>query len=209
VGLALLPERARDLVLAGAIVSILLNPMLFAVLDWYLAKRATGDTAEAAAPAEPAREPIRGTTLDGHVVLIGHGRVGSVVSAGVRQAGVPILFIEENEDVAAKLKEEGYETITGNAASTEIADAANLRNARCLLVAIPDAFEGGQVVAHARAINPSLFIVARSHSDEETEHLKKHGASVVIMGEQEIAKAMLAGIFPSGGSSPVHQPSGR
>ena len=211
VGLALLPERARDLILAGAIVSILLNPMLFALLDLYLAKRATGDTAksaEAAEPVEPAREPIPATTLNNHVVLVGHGRVGSVVSAGVRDAGVPMLLIEENEDVAAKLKQEGYAIIAGNAASTEVADAANLANARCLIVAIPDAFEGGQVVAHARAINPSLFIIARSHSDEETEHLEKHGASVVIMGEYEIAKAMLADILTGSGSPPVHQPSG-
>ena len=211
VGLALLPERARDLILAGAIISILLNPMLFAVLDWYLAKRPAGDpsqSAEAADPMEPAREPIPATTLADHVVLVGHGRVGSVVSAGVKQAGLPMLLIEENEDIAAKLKEEGYETIAGNAAAAEVADAANLLNARCLLVAIPDAFEGGQVVAHARAVNPSLFIVARSHSDEETEHLKKHGASVVIMGEYEIAKAMLAGILTGSGSPPVHQPSG-
>ena len=155
-GLALLPERARDLILAGAIISILLNPMLFAMLDWYLEKKTMGDTASSAAeaaaePAEPAREPIPATTLNNHVVLVGHGRVGSVVSAGVRQAGIPMLLIEENEDVAAKLKEQGYETIAGNAASTEVADAANLANARCLLVAIPDAFEGGQVVAHARA----------------------------------------------------------
>ena len=68
------------------------------------------------------------------------------------------------------------------------------RRARCLLVAIPDAFEGGQVVAQARAINPALRIIARSHSEEETEHLKKHGANTVIMGEHEIALAMLADI---------------
>ncbi len=212
VGLALLPERARDLILAGAIISILLNPLLFAVLDWYLAKKPAGDAAskstEAAEPVEPAREAIPTTALDNHVVLVGHGRVGSVVSARMREAGIPMLLIEENEAMAAKLKEQGYETIAGNAASTEVADAANLTAARCLLVAIPDAFEGGQVVEHARAINPSLFIVARSHSDEETEHLKKHGASIVIMGEYEIAKAMLAGVLPADGSSPVHQPSG-
>jgi CPA2 family monovalent cation:H+ antiporter-2 len=211
VGLALLPERARDLILAGAIVSILLNPLLFAWLDWYLARKPAGDAGkpdESSPPAEPAREPIPATKLNDHVVLVGHGRVGSVVSAGVRQAGLPMLLIEENEDVAHKLKEQGYETIAGNAASTEVADAANLTGARCLVVAIPDAFEGGQVVAHARAANPSLFIIARSHSDEETEHLKKHGASAVIMGEHEIAKAMLAGILPGDGSSPVHQASG-
>jgi CPA2 family monovalent cation:H+ antiporter-2 len=211
VGLALLPERARDLILAGAIVSILLNPLLFAWLDWYLARKPAGDGAkpdDASAPAEPAREPIPTTTLNDHVVLVGHGRVGSVVSAGVRQAGLPMLLIEENEDMARKLKEQGYETIAGNAASTEVADASNLAGARCLVVAIPDAFEGGQVVAHARAANPSLLIIARSHSDEETEHLRKHGASAVIMGEHEIAKAMLAGILPGGGSSPVHPASG-
>ena len=69
--------------------------------------------------------------------------------------------------------------------------AANLGAARCLLVAIPDAFEGGQVVEQARAINPSLPIIARAHSEAETLHLKKHGASMVVMGEHEIAKAML------------------
>ncbi len=59
--------------------------------------------------------------------------------------------------------------------------AANLGAARCLLVAIPDAFEGGQVVEQARALNPGLSIVARAHSEAEVLHLKKHGASVVTI----------------------------
>jgi CPA2 family monovalent cation:H+ antiporter-2 len=83
------------------------------------------------------------------------------------------------------------EAIQGSGTDGEVLQAANLSAARCLIVAIPDAFEGGQVVAQARAINPELRIVARSHSDEETEHLKKHGAGRVIMGEHEIAMAML------------------
>jgi monovalent cation:H+ antiporter-2, CPA2 family len=61
----------------------------------------------------------------------------------------------------------------------------------CLLVAIPNAFEGGQIVMQARAVNPDLLIIARAHSEEEVLHLKKHGASTVIMGELEIAKAMI------------------
>jgi CPA2 family monovalent cation:H+ antiporter-2 len=72
--------------------------------------------------------------------------------------------------------------------------AANLAGARCLLVAIPDAFEGGQVVAQARELNPALAIIARAHSEAEIEHLKKHGATAVVMGEHEIAKAMIAGV---------------
>ena len=61
----------------------------------------------------------------------------------------------------------------------------------CLLVAIPEAFEGGQAVMQARAANPDLLIIARAHSEEEVLHLKKHGASTVIMGEFEIARAMI------------------
>jgi CPA2 family monovalent cation:H+ antiporter-2 len=58
-------------------------------------------------------------------------------------------------------------------------------------VAIPDAFEGGQTVMQARAANPDLLIIARAHSEEEVLHLKKHGATTVIMGELEIARAMI------------------
>ena len=76
------------------------------------------------------------------------------------------------------------EAIQGSGTDGDVLKAANLRAARCLIVAIPDAFEGGQLVAQARAINPELRIVARSHSDEETEHLKKHGASLHRYGAE-------------------------
>ena len=89
------------------------------------------------------------------------------------------------------LKELGIEAVAGNAADPEVIQAANLPRARCLLVAIPDAFEGGQVVQQARAINPNLPIIARAHSEEEIGHLKRHGANIVVMGEHEIAKSML------------------
>ena len=91
----------------------------------------------------------------------------------------------------AALKADGIQALAGNAADPALIPAANLGEARCLLVAIPDAFEGGQVVQQAHAINPKLPIIARAHSEEEIGHLKRHGASLVVMGEHEIAKAML------------------
>ena len=78
----------------------------------------------------------------------------------------------------------------------EIVAAANLPAARCLLVAIPDAFEGGQVVDQARRLNSGLPIIARAHSEDEIEHLKKHGATAVVMSEHETAKAMIEGMPP-------------
>jgi CPA2 family monovalent cation:H+ antiporter-2 len=192
VSLQLMPERGRDLILAGAILSILLNPLCFALLDRLLA--GTGGKLAAAdkAPAAPVtREPVPKTDLTDHIVLIGHGRVGGFITASAPGDSPPFLIIEADADAATVLRAGGHAAIGGNAADPEVLEAANLAGARCLLVAIPDAFEGGQVVQQARAINPGLRIVARAHSEAEIEHLMKHGATAVVMGEHEIAKAML------------------
>jgi CPA2 family monovalent cation:H+ antiporter-2 len=191
--LKLLPEQGRDLILAGAIITILINPLLFAALDVILARREKPEAKEEA-EAEAAREPIRPTTLKDHVVLIGHGRVGSFISSVLRQRSSPLFVIEDDDDMVADLKAKGVEALSGNAADPEVLQAANLVAAHCLLVVIPDAFEGGQVVQQARAINAALPIIARAHSEAEIEHLLKHGASLVVMGEHEIAKAMIENI---------------
>ena len=201
--LDLLPGEGRDLILAGAIISILLNPILFAVLDAYFARRekAVADAAAPASPQEveeeeelPTREPIHPTTLEDHVVLIGHGRVGKFISHALRERGTPLFVIEDNADDVVALNEQGVEAVSGNAADPELIQSANLGAARCLLVAIPDAFEGGQVVEQTRAINPVLPIIARAHSEAEIEHLIKLGANLVVMGEHEIAKAMISDV---------------
>jgi K+:H+ antiporter len=194
--LTLLPDRGRDLILAGAILSILLNPLLFAALDHWLAKAEAKSAADEAGPTETgARASVPRTRLTDHVVLVGHGRVGSFISAAMPPQ-TALLVIEDDADRVATLQGEGREAIAGNAADPEVIRAANLAAARCLLVAIPDAFEGGQVVAQAREISGALPIIARAHSEGEIEHLRKHGATKVVMGEHEIAKAMIADIPP-------------
>jgi CPA2 family monovalent cation:H+ antiporter-2 len=216
VALGLLPPVARDLILAGALISIMLTPFLFAAADWI---RAHHEPAAKKPPAEPApatepppaadtpsREPVRVTQLTNHVVLAGYGRVGSVVGAALIDAKVPLFVFESDEDLIEKLRKQGVEAMSGNAADPELAVAANYAAARCLLVAIPDGFEGGQVVEQARAVNASLPIIARAHSDEEIEHLKRHGASKVIMGEYLIAHAMIDEARASGIVPPATTP---
>ncbi|HWK96272.1 MAG TPA: YbaL family putative K(+) efflux transporter [Pseudolabrys sp.] len=200
VTLGLLPEEGRALILAGAILSILLNPLCFAALDRWLARKAVpapaADTAQAEPePAEPMREPLPVTRLTGHVVLVGCGRVGRFFVLNAGDSAAPLLIVEENADTVERLRQEGREALVGNAAAKEVLEACNLAAARCLLVAVPNAFEGGQVIAQARAINPGLPIVARAHSEEEVDYLRKNGATSVIMGEHEIARAMI-GLVP-------------
>jgi CPA2 family monovalent cation:H+ antiporter-2 len=196
VSLALLPERGRDLVLAGAILSILLNPVFFAMLDRYLARLEArrAKTQQPAVAVMPAREAIPQTRLQDHVVLIGYGRVGRFIGNRLMGTDTPLLVIDTEVNALAPLNQRGIETIVGNVGDKNVLAAANLSGARCLLVAIPDAFEGGTAVDLGRKANPQLKIIARSHSEEETAHLLKHGANEVVMGEHEIAKAMIEGI---------------
>jgi monovalent cation:H+ antiporter-2, CPA2 family len=191
IGLQILPDRARSLILGASILSILANPIAFAIeerLRSRIERRAAG-TAPSAVPREPERIPV--TSLERHAVLVGYGRVGRLVCDGLVAAGSPLFVIDESREAVERLRARSIEAISGNAAQEALLKAANLQQARILFVAIPNAFEAGQIVQQARRANPGLEIVARAHFDAEVEHLSQLGADVVIMGEREIALAML------------------
>ncbi|HEY5796325.1 MAG TPA: YbaL family putative K(+) efflux transporter [Bosea sp. (in: a-proteobacteria)] len=200
VSLAILPPQGRDLILAGAILSILLNPVLFALVDRFVveagpAKPKSGPTQSGPAEPEPEAKPdldIVSTELEDHMVVVGYGRVGALLGAGLLARGEKVLVIEEQGDAVAAAKRHGAELLPGNAADPAVLAAAGLDRAKRLFVAIPQSFEAGQVCEQARRDNPALPIVARAHSDAEVAHLTKCGATLTIMGEAEIARAMLA-----------------
>jgi CPA2 family monovalent cation:H+ antiporter-2 len=198
--LGLLPQTGYDLVLAVAILSILMNPLLFALAERSRAhverKAGPAMVAPAAPPPEPETDLIP-TTLHGHTILIGFGRVGGLVGRGLRDAADPLLVIEARAESIARARAEGIEVIAGNGADPRVLEAANVAGARILLIAIPEAFEAGQIAEQARAANPQITIVARAHSDEEVEHLLRHGADTTIMGEREIAHRMLDHALPA------------
>jgi CPA2 family monovalent cation:H+ antiporter-2 len=191
IGLGMLSEHARHLILAGSILSILVNPLLFAFPGWLLPRLRRRRAPAAAPEVSPSEAPLVPTLLKDHAILIGYGRVGRLVGQGLAESGWPLLVIEDAEDAFERAKAAPVEAIHGNAADDRILKAANLDDARMLLVAIPNAFEAGQIVEQARAANPRIEIVARAHFDAEVEHLLQHGADIVIMGEREIARSML------------------
>ncbi len=192
VELGLLPQEGRDLILAAAIISILVNPFFFLALDKlrpYIAKM-----------APDADTPVAGATLPqsvktNHTVLVGYGRVGRLVAAGLETAGTPFLVIEDREDAVEELQEAGHEVVEANAALPAALVAANVAQAKRLILAIPDGFEAAQVLRKARVLNPDLDIIARAHSDAEVENLRQGGAGFIIMGEREVARGMLGHVF--------------
>jgi len=195
VTLKLMPQTGLDLILAGAIISIMLNPFVFQAIDWIkprLEKKKA--EAEIASPAEPPEEStviLEPTKLSNHAVVVGYGRVGSHIGDRLRAQNIPYLVIEDRADVVKQLRARGIEVFFGNAASPELIAAANLPAAKTLFVAIPESFEAGQIVEQARAANPSLEIIARAHSDAEQSNLNKLGANYTVMGEREIAQGMM------------------
>lgn len=191
VTLNLLPEAGRDLVLAGAILSILVNPLLFIAIDRLQARQ------EQKAESDPGVVQVEPQDLPppvlehNHAILIGHGRVGALVSERLRKDKVPVVVIEDKREKAAELREHGLCVVVGNAANPDVLTQANITSARWLLIAIPNGFEAGTIASHARAINPNLDIIARAHFDAEVDYLEQNGASLVIMGEREIARGMV------------------
>jgi CPA2 family monovalent cation:H+ antiporter-2 len=180
VSLALLDPVARDLILAGAILSIMVNPALFALIDRF----ALPDGVTIGTPPQ--------ATATGHIVLVGCGRVGRLVGKGLADAGERLTIVECSDDIDGMPTGDNIEFVMGNAANPETLKRAEIDKAKTLFVAIPDTFEAGQIVEQARAMNPALEIVARAHSDDEVAYLEGRGADRTILGESEIARRMVA-----------------
>jgi CPA2 family monovalent cation:H+ antiporter-2 len=190
VGLELLPTEGRDLIMAGAIISILLNPLLFAFLDRYLARTEPKKT-DTKPVSDVANNDVADITLTGHAVIIGYGRVGKVIVDALLDAGVPMVVTDEREEAVAELRKRGIPALSGTAGERGMLEATNLKAAKWFVSAIPSPFETGGLIEHARTENPGLDIVARAHSEAEIEYLQKAGASRIINVEHEAASAMI------------------
>jgi CPA2 family monovalent cation:H+ antiporter-2 len=179
--LGVLPSAGRDLILAGAIISIFANPFIFSLI----VSRSEEASAEVETP--PPVEAAKG-----HVILIGYGRVGSIVARELANRGKPFVVIENETDMAGQAKTDGFNVLHGNALDPRTLEAAGIGEASTLLLAIPEGFEAGAIFQHVRQLRPDLRVIARAHSDAEVDHLQRLGVPEVIMGEREIAARMLS-----------------
>ena len=191
ISLGLMQEETRSLVLAGALLSIVLNPLLFLALDrvrpWLEARAAAQATPDAAANPPLATPEV--TDQENHVIVVGYGRVGGRVADRLAELGANLLVVDERVAVIDGLREKGIRGLAAGAPGALA--AANIAKAKALVIAIPEVFEAGQIVEQARAANPDLLIIARGHSDAEVAHLADCGASAVVQGAEEIAQAMV------------------
>ncbi|CAD7337295.1 Kef family K(+) transporter [Sphingomonadales bacterium 56] len=182
-GLGVLPAEGRDLILAGAIVSIFLNPFIFSMI-------VRGHKKEEIEEEEEA-EKARQRPHIGHVILVGYGRVGKLIAERLAERKAHFVVLEADAERAEEAEEAGHPVVRGSALEDRHLMAAGICEARRLLIAVPEGFEGGAIHEHARHLNPKLQVIARAHSDAEVAHLEGMGVPHVVMGERELAARML------------------
>jgi CPA2 family monovalent cation:H+ antiporter-2 len=187
----LLPAEGRDLVLAAALLSILLQPVMLRAAEpigrslervrWLRAWTSRRGA---------ARKPGAASAPDQHAIIVGHGRVGSIVATALRGQGVPYVVIEQNLHMAEMLRREEVTVIYGDAAWPEVLDAAFPDRARLIVIAVPDKGAARRILAAARRANPSIDAVVRTHSGEEADWLARNAVGLAVMGERHAADEM-------------------
>ncbi len=193
--LGLLPPQGMSLILAGALISIALNPLLFAAIEparrWILQRSELARRLEQR--TDPYAELPMSTErkfLQGQVVLVGYGRVGKRIADELTRRGVPFVVAEQNRELVEDLRKNGLMAVSGDAADPVVLIQAHIATAAMLVVATPDPLYVRQMVESSRKLNPAIEIVLRTHSEEESVLLRKDGTCTVFFGEEELAKGM-------------------
>ncbi len=193
--LGLLPPEAQSLILAGALISIAVNPFCFTAIapiqNWLHAHSAFARGLEAR--GDPLAELPTSTAaryLSRQVVLVGYGRVGRRIAAALAARDIPFVVAEQNREMVEKLRADGLAAVWGDAADPAVLIQAHVARARVLVIATPDTLNVRQMIATARTLNPAIETVIRSHNEEEAKLLTQEKGTTVFLGESELARAM-------------------
>jgi CPA2 family monovalent cation:H+ antiporter-2 len=195
IALGLLPEMGQNLILAGAIISIAVNPLMFKLvgpLQNWLRTDAERARMMARSPDPLAELPLTVTheRLTGQVVLVGYGRVGKRIAQELDNEGVHYVVAEQNRDIVDALRRRDQPAVAGNAAEPAVLIQAHIARAAMLVIATPDTFHVRAMVDTAKALNPAIRCVVRTHNEEEARLLRAETGGTVLVGEHELARSM-------------------
>jgi CPA2 family monovalent cation:H+ antiporter-2 len=196
VSLGIMPQEGQSLVLAGSIISIALNPLVFYAIEpaqaWIRSRSKLAQALER--PDDPLAVlpmTVELTRLTGQVVLVGYGRVGRRIGEALTAHGISFVVAEENREIVEKLRESGIPAVSGDASDPNVLIQAHIHRARMLVIAIPDTLDVRRMIEVARTVNPRIETLVRTHSEEEAVLLEKENAGKVFLGEHELAHSMI------------------
>lgn len=212
--LGLLSTAGMNLVLAGVLISIALNSLLFTAIEpfrkWALKHSAMARRLERR--QDPFAELPMSTErkyLEGQVVLVGYGRVGRRIARALDERGIPYVVAEQNREVVEDLRKSGRAAVSGNAAEPAVLIQAHIAKAAMLVIAMPDTLYVRQMADTARILNPNIEIILRTHGEDESVMLRRDGIGVVFFGEEELARGMTSHILERFAPQPAATPPGQ
>ena len=202
VSLKLLPIEGQHLIVAGALISMALNPLLFSLIGpaqaWIRTRSAWARRMEARDdPLAELPQATEAQFLARQVVLVGHGRVGSRISQTLAAQGLPYVVAEQNRERVEALRALGVAAVCGDASDPAVLIQAHVATAHMLVIAIPDALGARSMMALARTLNPGIRIIVRAHNEQEAELLLKDGADQALVGDIELARSMVRAVSES------------
>jgi CPA2 family monovalent cation:H+ antiporter-2 len=194
--LGLMPTEGQSLILAGAMISIAINPLVFHAIEpaqaWIRSRSKLAQALER--PDDPLAVlpmTVELTRLTGQVVLVGYGRVGRRIGEALTAHGISFVVAEENREIVEKLRLSGIPAVSGDASDPNVLIQAHIQRARMLVIATPDTLDVRRMIEIARTVNPRIETVVRTHSEEEATLLEKETAGKVFLGEHELASSMI------------------
>lgn len=206
VSLGLLPVEGQSLILAGALISIALNPLVFKAIrplqEWLRSRSALARILER--PDDPLAELPLSTEkkyLSKQVVIVGYGRVGRRIGEMLTKKGIPYVVAEQNRELVEALREQGIPAVSGDASEPAVLIQAHIARARMLVVATPDTLNVRQMIKTARTLNPGIETVVRTHNEVEAKLLEQEAAGKIFLGENELATGMARHVLERLGKS--------
>jgi CPA2 family monovalent cation:H+ antiporter-2 len=193
--LGLLPDLGQNLILAGAIISIAVNPLMFKAInplqEWLRSKSDLARRLERSTdPLAELPMTVTHEHLTGQVVLVGYGRVGKRIAEELTRQGVHYVVAEQNREMVEDLRRRNQPAVAGNASDPAVLIQAHIARASMLVIATPDTFHVRSMIETAKALNPSIRCVVRTHSEEEARLLREETGGTVFVGERELARSM-------------------
>jgi monovalent cation:H+ antiporter-2, CPA2 family len=206
--LGLLPVMGQNLILAGAIISIAVNPLMFKAAgplqDWLRKKSPLSRQLERSTdPLAELPMSVPHERLTGQVVLVGYGRVGRRIADELTREGIHFVVAEQNRDMVEELRRRDQPAVAGNAGEPSVLIQAHITRASMLVIATPDTFHVRAMVETAKALNPEIRVVVRTHNEEEARLLREETGGTVFIGEHELAKSMTRHVLTTLENAPV------
>ena len=195
VSLGLLPKEGMSLILAGALISISINHLVFQVIEplqrWIRSRSTLAQAMERSDdPLAELPTSVASHEVTGHLVLVGYGRVGRRIGEALAAQGMRVVVAEENRELVESLRAGGKHAVAGDASDPAVLVQAHIARARMLVIATPDTLRARRMMEIAQQLNPRIEILVRSHSEEEAALLRKENAGTVFVGEHELANSM-------------------